>query len=85
MQALFKYYDINGDGSAMMASGFTAWAGVFNQDGRFYAVGGAWRAFGRLVMEMDKYPLQVLQGFQINDGQVARAAKLCTPGAAPGA
>lgn len=45
--------------------------------GRFYAVGGAWRAFGRLVMEMDKYPLQVLQGFQINDGQVARAAKLC--------
>lgn len=45
--------------------------------GRFYAVGGAWRAFGRLVMEMDKYPLQVLQGFQVNDGQVARAAKLC--------
>lgn len=45
--------------------------------GRFYAVGGAWRAFGRLVMEMDRYPLQVLQGFQINEGQVARAAKLC--------
>lgn len=45
--------------------------------GRFYAVGGAWRAFGRLVMEMDKYPLHVLQGFHINEGQVARAAKLC--------
>ena len=37
----FEWIDINGDGSAMMTSGFTAWAGVFNQDGRFYAVGGA--------------------------------------------
>ncbi|MBA3070076.1 MAG: Ppx/GppA family phosphatase [Hyphomonas sp.] len=45
--------------------------------GRFYAVGGAWRAFGRLVMEMERYPLHVLQGYQINQGQVARAAKLC--------
>jgi hypothetical protein len=25
----------------MMAAGFTAWAGVFIEDGRFYAVGGA--------------------------------------------
>lgn len=45
--------------------------------GRFYAVGGAWRAFGRLVMELERYPLQVLQGFQVNEGQIARAAKLC--------
>lgn len=45
--------------------------------GRFYAVGGAWRAFGRLVMDMDRYPLHVLQGFQMNEGQIARAAKLC--------
>ncbi len=45
--------------------------------GRFYAVGGAWRAFGRLVMELERYPLHVLQGYQINEGQVARATKLC--------
>jgi exopolyphosphatase/guanosine-5'-triphosphate,3'-diphosphate pyrophosphatase len=45
--------------------------------GRFYAVGGAWRAFGRLVMELERYPLHVLQGFQVNEGQVARATKLC--------
>lgn len=45
--------------------------------GMFFAVGGAWRAFGRLVMELDRYPLHVLQGFQLNEGQVARAAKLC--------
>ncbi|MDP1557066.1 MAG: Ppx/GppA family phosphatase [Hyphomonas sp.] len=44
--------------------------------GRFYAVGGAWRAFARLVMEIDRYPLHVLQGYQINEGQVARATKL---------
>ncbi|MFN4225953.1 MAG: hypothetical protein ACK4HR_06510 [Hyphomonas sp.] len=44
--------------------------------GRFYAVGGAWRAFGRLIMEMERYPLQVLQGFQATQSQVAKAAKL---------
>jgi superfamily II DNA or RNA helicase len=37
----FAWVDINGDGSIMMASGFTAWAGVFHEDGRCYAVGGA--------------------------------------------
>lgn len=45
--------------------------------GQFYAVGGAWRGFGRLVMEIERYPLHVLQGYQLNEGQVARAAKLC--------
>jgi exopolyphosphatase/guanosine-5'-triphosphate,3'-diphosphate pyrophosphatase len=37
---------------------------------------GAWRAFGRLIMEMERYPLQVLQGFQATQSQVAKAAKL---------
>lgn len=45
--------------------------------GRFYAVGGAWRGFGRLVMQMENYPLHVLQGYQITEGQVARGVKLC--------
>jgi exopolyphosphatase/guanosine-5'-triphosphate,3'-diphosphate pyrophosphatase len=45
--------------------------------GRFFAVGGAWRALGRLVMELERYPLHVLQGYQINPGQIARATKLC--------
>ena len=37
----FHWVDVQGDGAAMMAAGFTAWAGVFNEAGRFYAVGGA--------------------------------------------
>jgi hypothetical protein len=37
----FQWVDVQGDGAVMMAAGFTAWAGVFNEDGRFYAVGGA--------------------------------------------
>jgi len=37
----FAWVDVHGDGSVMMAAGFTAWAGVFNEDGRYYAVGGA--------------------------------------------
>ncbi|WP_340693646.1 Ppx/GppA family phosphatase [Hyphomonas sp.] len=46
-------------------------------EGRFYAVGGAWRSFARLNMEIENYPLHVLQGYQMNEGQVARTAKLC--------
>src|SRR3990167_4673387 len=45
--------------------------------GRFFAVGGAWRGFGRLVMDLERYPLHVLQGYQVNEGQVARATRLC--------
>lgn len=37
----FAWVDIQGDGTVMMASGLTAWAGVFADDGRCYAVGGA--------------------------------------------
>ncbi len=45
--------------------------------GRFYIVGGAWRSFARLVMEIEGYPLHVLQGYQINKSQVSKAAKVC--------
>lgn len=45
--------------------------------GRFYAVGGAWRTFAKLNMQLESYALQVLQGYHMNQGQVARAAKLC--------
>ncbi len=45
--------------------------------GRFYAVGGAWRSFAKLCMVTETYPLQVLQGYQMTGGQVARVAKLC--------
>ncbi len=37
----FEWIDINGDGAILMASGFTAWAGVFAENERCYAVGGA--------------------------------------------
>jgi len=45
--------------------------------GRFYAVGGAWRTFAKINMTLEDYSLQVLQGYQMNQGQVARTAKLC--------
>ena len=32
---------------------------------RFYMVGGAWRAIGRLHMELNDYPLRVLQNYKI--------------------
>ena len=40
--------------------------------GRFFAVGGAWRTFAKVNMEMENYALQVLHGYQMNPGQIAR-------------
>lgn len=45
--------------------------------GRFYAVGGAWRTLAKLNMRLEEYPLQVLQGYQMSKGQVAKVSKLC--------
>jgi hypothetical protein len=36
----FQWADVNGDGASLVANGFNAWAGVFCEDGRWYAVGG---------------------------------------------
>ena len=36
----FKWCDIFSDDAALVATGFTAWAGVFFLNGRWYAVGG---------------------------------------------
>jgi DNA repair protein RadD len=36
----FVWVDLFGDDCALLASGFTAWAGVFFLDGRWYALGG---------------------------------------------
>lgn len=45
----FEWVDINGDGSVMMASGLIAWAGVFYDGTRFYAVGGAKSKHAKLL------------------------------------
>ena len=45
--------------------------------GDFYAVGGAWRSLARIAMQLDDYPLQVLQGYQLKMGQLSRAVKIC--------
>jgi superfamily II DNA or RNA helicase len=36
----FQWCDVAGDGTALMASGFEAWGGVFNRDGLWVALGG---------------------------------------------
>ena len=46
-------------------------------EGRFYAVGGAWRTLAKLNMHLEGYSLQVLQGYQMTKAQIDRAAKVC--------
>jgi hypothetical protein len=36
----FEWCDLQGDDTALMAAGFTAWAGIFFLNGRWYTVGG---------------------------------------------
>lgn len=45
----FTWCDLFGDDCALFACGFTAWAGVFFLNGRWYAVGGADREPARLI------------------------------------
>ncbi|WP_291076713.1 Ppx/GppA family phosphatase [Hyphomonas sp.] len=46
-------------------------------EGRFYAVGGAWRTLAKLNMELESYALRVLQGYQMSKTQVDKVARLC--------
>ncbi|MFC6689524.1 DEAD/DEAH box helicase [Jhaorihella thermophila] len=45
----FQWVDLFGDEAALMATGFTAWAGIFWMDGLWYAVGGRRGAQPRLL------------------------------------
>jgi len=46
-----------------------------SKGGIFYAVGGTWRALGRLHMARDKYPLTVMHNYEISSKE---ARKLCS-------
>lgn len=41
-----------------------------------YAVGGAWRGFAKVSMEMENYPLRVLHGYAMSPAQVKRTTAL---------
>jgi len=45
----FEWVDLHGDGAALVANGFNAWAGVFFLDGRYYGIGGAQGKQARLL------------------------------------
>jgi superfamily II DNA or RNA helicase len=45
----FEWADLHGDGAALVANGFDAWAGVFFLNGRWYGVGGAQNKRVRLL------------------------------------
>ena len=45
----FEWVDLHGDGGALVANGFDAWAGVFFLNGRWYGVGGAQKKPARLL------------------------------------
>lgn len=45
----FQWVDVHGDGAALVANGFTAWAGAFFLNGRWHAVGGGQNKPARLL------------------------------------
>ncbi|MDN2578916.1 DEAD/DEAH box helicase [Aquibium sp. ELW1220] len=45
----FEWVDLHGDGAALVANGFNAWAGVFALNGRSYGIGGAQGKRARLL------------------------------------
>ncbi|MEZ6024160.1 MAG: Ppx/GppA family phosphatase [Hyphomonadaceae bacterium] len=47
-----------------------------NRGGDFYAVGGAWRAFGRIDMALSNHPLGVLHHHEMNRAEVLKVAEV---------
>ncbi len=45
----FEWSDLHGDGAALLANGFNAWAGVFFLNGNWYGIGGAQSKRPRLL------------------------------------
>ena len=45
----FEWVDLHGDGAALVANGFNAWAGAFFLAGRYYGIGGAQGKQARLL------------------------------------
>jgi len=45
----FEWSDLHGDGAALLANGFNAWAGVFFLNGSWYGIGGAQSKRPRLL------------------------------------
>jgi len=45
----FEWVDLHGDGAALVANGFNAWAGVFFLNGRCYGIGGTQGKRARLL------------------------------------
>ena len=50
----FRWCDLFGDDAALLAQGFTAWAGVFFLEGRWHAVGGGKELHTRLLAIGDR-------------------------------
>ena len=44
--------------------------------GDFYAVGGAWRAIARILMDQRDYPLHVIHGYSLQKGEVDQMMRL---------
>jgi exopolyphosphatase/guanosine-5'-triphosphate,3'-diphosphate pyrophosphatase len=44
-------------------------------DGSLYAVGGAWRNFAKIAMSHEKYPLRLLQGYEMRADAAAEIAR----------
>jgi exopolyphosphatase/guanosine-5'-triphosphate,3'-diphosphate pyrophosphatase len=44
-------------------------------DGSLYAVGGAWRNFAKIAMSHEKYPLKLLQGYEMRAETAAEIAR----------
>jgi len=51
-----------------------AGAAIEGQRGDFYAVGGAWRAFARLAMAVERHPLQLLHQYALPRSRALKAA-----------
>jgi len=70
----FQWADLHGDGAALIANGFKAWAGVFCLNGRWYAVGGAQNMPARLLSVGEQMVCLAAADDWLNDNETDESA-----------
>jgi DNA repair protein RadD len=70
----FQWADLHGDGAALIANGFKAWAGVFFLNGAWYAVGGAQNKPARLLSVGEQMVCLAAADDSLNDNETDESA-----------
>jgi hypothetical protein len=73
-QSVFQWCDVFADDESLMATGFTAWAGLFYLNQHWYAIGGLKKVKAKLLASGDKLVCLAAADDWLNEHETEKAA-----------